>query len=87
MVVACINLRLKGSDTSSILPSSSAAPALARVSPIDNRFEAVDNGRGTVRRSPVPRCGMLEAEWDLGMAAAAIMGGVNKVGECNGSDP
>jgi hypothetical protein len=30
---------------------------------------------------------MLEADWDLGIATAAIMGGANKVGEGNGSDP
>jgi hypothetical protein len=32
---------------------------------------------------------MLEADWDLGMVATGIMGGVNIVGEgaCNGSDP
>ena len=29
---------------------------------------------------------MLEADWDLGMIAVAIMGGANKGGESNGSD-
>lgn len=30
---------------------------------------------------------MLEADWDLGMIAAAMMGGANREGEFNGSDP
>ena len=30
---------------------------------------------------------MLEADWDLGMVNVAMMGGANREGEFNGSDP
>jgi hypothetical protein len=83
-MVACLSL----TDASLILPSSSGAPALActGTSPVDKRTGDVDDRRGNVRPSPVLRYWRLEAEWDLG-TGATIMGGANKVGEGNGSDP
>ena len=76
---------LRESCVSLILPSSSGIPAIACVSPTDKRFGKVRGWRGMVRLPPMLRCGILEADCDLGMVAPTIMEGFS-AGERSGTE-